>query len=142
MVRFILLALSALFISCDALNLGEGNLNTDLDLKSTDIARISDIDATFTVRNGTNKTQEYNFNSGCQAFYSISKDGKKVFHLEENVGCIAILTSLKLEPDESETFELSTDIFDVSLSSGQYMLKAYLIGYEDEVFAEETFTVE
>ncbi len=140
MVRFILLALSALFISCDALNLGEGNLNADLDLKSNEIKKISDIDAAFTVRNGTNKAKEYNFNSGCQVSFLISQNGNKKFRAEEKLICTRALTEFELEPEDTKTLELPT-FFDINLEPGNYTIKAYLIGYEDEVFAKETFKV-
>lgn len=131
---------SILLISCNVINFGSGNLTTNLELGDTEITNVQDIDATFTVRNKTDETKEYSFSSGCQVSYLLSKDGVKKLRSEENLGCIAVLTNIELSPNESETFKLPT-LFDVKLESGNYSIKAYLIGYEDEVFATRSFTV-
>lgn len=122
------------------INFGSGDLTTDLELEDTEITNVKDIDATFTVSNKTDETKEYSFSSGCQVSYLLSKDGVKKLRSEENLGCIAVLTNIELSPNESETFKLPT-LFDVELESGNYSIKAYLIGYEDEVFATRSFTV-
>jgi hypothetical protein len=122
------------------INFGSGDLTTDLELEDTEITTVKDIDATFLVRNKTDETKEYSFSSGCQVSFLISKDGVKKFRSEENLACIAVLTNIELSPNESETFKLPT-LFDVELESGNYSIKAYLIGYEDEVFARKSFTV-
>ncbi|MEP2446919.1 MAG: BsuPI-related putative proteinase inhibitor [Balneola sp.] len=131
---------SILLISCNVIDFGSGDLTTDLKLGEAEITNVQDIDATFSVRNGTDKVKKYSFSSGCQVSFLLSKDGVKKLRSEENLGCIAIVTGIELIPNESETFKLPT-LFDVELETGEYMIKAYLIGYEDEVFATKRFSV-
>ena len=131
---------SILLISCNVINFGSGDLTTDLELEDTEITNVKDIDATFLVRNKTDETKEYSFSSGCQVSFLLSKDGVKKIRSEENLACIAVLTNIELSPNESETFKLPT-LFDVELETGEYIIKAYLIGYEDEVFATKSFSV-
>jgi uncharacterized membrane protein len=122
------------------INFDSGDLTTDLELGDTEITNVQDIDATFTVRNKTDETKEYSFSSGCQISFIITKDGTKIIRSEENLFCTMALASFKLEKDESKTFELPT-YFDIDLKPGTYSIKAYLIGYEDEVFATKSFSV-
>lgn len=122
------------------INFDSGDLTTDLELGDTEITNVQDIDATFTVRNKTDETKEYSFSSGCQISFIITKDGTKIIRSEENLFCTMALASFKLEKDESKTFELPT-YFDIDLKPGTYTIKAYLIGYEDEVFATKSFSV-
>lgn len=122
------------------INFGSGDLTTDLKLGEAEITNVQDIDATFTVRNKTDETKEYSFSSGCQISFIITKDGTKIIRSEENLFCTMALASFKLEKDESKTFELPT-YFDIDLKPGTYSIKAYLIGYEDEVFATKSFSV-
>ncbi|MEP5944909.1 MAG: BsuPI-related putative proteinase inhibitor, partial [Balneola sp.] len=117
-----------------------GDLTTDLKLGEAEITNVQDIDASFTVRNKTDETKEYSFSSGCQISFIITKDGTKIIRSEENLFCTMALASFKLEKDESKTFELPT-YFDIDLKPGTYSIKAYLIGYEDEVFATKSFSV-
>ncbi|HCI69899.1 MAG TPA: hypothetical protein DF712_06565 [Balneola sp.] len=131
---------SMLLTSCNAINFGSGDLETNLNLEEKEITNVQDIDATFSVRNGTDKVKKYSFSSGCQVSFLLSKDGVEKLRSEDNLGCIAIVTGIELIPNESETFKLPT-LFDVELEAGEYMIKAYLIGYEDEVFATKKFSV-
>jgi len=140
MFRFSFIVLVALTISCNTLNFGEGDLTTDLEFEKAGITKVSDIDATFTLRNGTDKTKKYDFNSGCQVSFLISMNGVNRFKAEESLICTRALTSFELKSQESKTLDLPS-FFDVNLERGNYTIKAYLIGYKDEVFAEETFTV-
>ncbi len=43
------------------INFGSGDLATDLELEDKEITNVQDIEATFTVRNKTRETKEYNF---------------------------------------------------------------------------------
>lgn len=122
------------------INFGSGDLTTDLELEDTEITNVNDIDATFTVSNKTDETKEYSFSSGCQVSFLITKGDTKIIRSEENLFCTMALTSFKLEKDESKTFDLPT-YFDIDLVPGTYSMKAYLIGYEKEVFATRSFTV-
>lgn len=131
---------STLLISCNVINFGSGDLTTDLELEDTEITNVNDIDATFTVSNKTDETKEYSFSSGCQVSFLITKGDTKIIRSEENLFCTMALTSFKLEKDESKTFDLPT-YFDIDLVPGTYSMKAYLIGYEKEVFATRSFTV-
>lgn len=132
---------SILLVSCNVINLGSGDLSTELELGDTVITNVQDIDATFSVRNKTDETKEYSFSSGCQVSFIISKNGTKIIKAEEKLICTRALTSFKLDKSESKTLELPT-YFDIDLKPGTYTIKAYLIGYEDEVFALEKFLVE
>lgn len=123
------------------INFGSGDLTTDLELEDTEITNVKDIDATFLVRNKTDETKEYSFSSGCQVSFLITKGDTKIIRSEENLFCTMALTSFKLGKDESRSFKLPT-YFDIDLMPGTYSIKAYLIGYEDEVFALENFLVE
>lgn len=122
------------------LNFGSGDLTTDLELEKTEITNVQDIEATFSVRNKTDETKEYSFSSGCQVSFLITENSTKIIKAEEKLICTMALTSFKLEKDESKTFELPT-YFDIDLKSGAYSIKAYLIGYEDEVYATKSFSV-
>ncbi len=122
------------------INFGSGNLTTDLELGEAEITNVQDIDATFSVRNKTDETKEYSFSSGCQVSFLITENSTKIIKAEEKLICTMALTSFKLEKDESKTFELPT-YFDIDLKSGAYSIKAYLIGYEDEVYATKSFSV-
>jgi len=72
--------------------------------------------------------------------FLITENGTKIIKAEEKLICTRALTSFKLEKDESKTFELPT-YFDIDLNPGTYSIQAYLIGYEDEVFATKSFIV-
>lgn len=122
------------------INFGSGDLTTDLKLGEAEITNVQDIEATFTVRNKTDETKEYSFSSGCQISFIISENGTKIIKAEEKLICTMALASFKLEKDESKTFELPT-YFDIDLKPGTYSIRAYLIGYEDEVFATKSFSV-
>lgn len=122
------------------INFGSGNLTTDLELEKKEITNVQDIEATFSVRNKTDETKEYSFSSGCQVSFLITENSTKIIKAEEKLICTMALTSFKLEKDESKTFELPT-YFDIDLKPGTYSIKAYLIGYEDEVFATKSFSV-
>jgi len=122
------------------INFGSGDLTTDLKLGEAEITNVQDIEATFTVRNKTDETKEYSFSSGCQISFIISENGTKIIKAEEKLICTMALASFKLEKDESKTFELPT-YFDIDLKPGTYSIRAYLIGYEDEVFATKSFIV-
>ena len=122
------------------INFGSGDLSTDLELEDKEITNVQDIEATFTVRNKTRETKEYSFSSGCQVSFLITENGTKIIKAEEKLICTRALTSFKLEKDESKTFELPT-YFDIDLNPGTYSIKAYLIGYEDEVFSTKSFIV-
>lgn len=131
---------SILLISCNVINFGSGNLTTDLELEKKEITNVQDIDATFSVRNKTDETKEYSFSSGCQVSFLITENSTKIIKAEEKLICTMALASFKLEKDESKTFELPT-YFDIDLKPGTYSIRAYLIGYEDEVFATKSFSV-
>ena len=132
---------SILLISCNVSNFGSMDLTTDLELGEAEITNVGDIEATFTVKNGTNEKKKYHFATGCQYAFKITQNGVKVFNSEENQGCYLSPTSFELPKNNDKVFYL-TNSYDNELVSGRYSLKAYLIGYEDEVFASENFLVE
>ncbi len=131
---------SILLISCNVINFGSGDLTTDLELEEKEITNVQDIDASFTVRNKTDETKEYSFSSGCQASFLITKSSEKIIKAEEKLICTRALTSFKVPKNESKTFELPT-YFDIDLKPGTYSIKAYLIGYEDEVYVTKSFSI-
>lgn len=130
-----------LLVSCNVINFGSGDLTTDLELGEAEITNVQDIEATFSVRNKTDETKGYSFSSGCQISFIISENGTKIIKAEEKLICTRALTSFKLEKGESKTFELPT-YFDIDLKPGTYTIKAYLIGYENNVFSVENFSVQ
>ncbi len=123
------------------INFGSGDLTTDLELGEVEITNIGDIDATFTVKNGTNEKKKYHFATGCQYAFKIKQNGVKVFYSEENQGCTLATTSFELTKNESKEFSFS-NYFDKQLEKAEYTLKVYLIGYEDEVYATKAFRVD
>lgn len=129
-----------LLVFCDSLNFGEENLNADLEIENTKISKVSDIEATFTVKNETDKTKGYGFSSGCQVSYLITLNGSKRFKADGNLVCTQALSGFELAPQETKKLKLPT-YFDTNLEPGNYTIKAYLIGYEDEVYATESFVV-
>lgn len=136
----LIFTLIVFFISCSVLSFGDGELTTDLKIESNEISNIQDIEATFTVRNAASNSKTYNFNSGCQAAFKILREGVEVFDSAKNVFCTQALTSFVLKKNESKSFSLPK-YFDVALEQGNYSIKAYLIGYEDEVNASKKFVV-
>ncbi|MFY0684769.1 MAG: hypothetical protein JXR20_09460 [Balneola sp.] len=126
--------------SCNVLNFSEGELTTAVKLESSDVSNVQDIEATFTVRNGTDKAKTYEFNSGCQSAFKILSKGTEVFNSSQHIGCIRMLTSLTLQKRESKVITIQKH-FDVELEPGNYTFKAFLIGYEESVSASREFVV-
>ena len=123
------------------INFGSGDLETNLNLEEKEITNVRDIEAVFSIRNNTNETKEYNFSSGCQFAFQVLKDDVIVFDSRENVGCTASFTGFGLRKNESKSFIITASPFDSVLEQNNYLLKAFLIGYENEVFAIQSFKV-
>lgn len=136
----LIFTLIVFFISCTVLSYGDEELTTDLKIESNEISNIQDIEAIFTIRNETDKSKTYSFNSGCQSAFKVLKGGKEVFDATKKVFCTAVLTSLTIQKRESKVIAIPR-YFDVELSPGKYTFKAFLIGYEDEVNATKEFVV-
>ncbi len=139
-LSFLIITCSLLLLACNRINFGDGDLRTILELHNNEISNVQDVEAVFTVTNDSNETKEYSFSSGCQASFLITKSSEKIIKAEEKLICTRALTSFKVPKNESKTFELPT-YFDIDLKPGTYSIKAYLIGYEDEVYATKSFSV-
>lgn len=101
---------------------------------------MQDVAATFTIVNDTDETKEYQFATGCQFAFKINQVDKNIFNSEEYHACTLATSSFILKEKENKTFSLS-NFLDFELESGNYTIKAYLIGYEDEVNASKEFVV-
>ena len=137
-VQYLFLAL--FLASCNISNSLDYGIETNLKLESKKISNLSDIEATFTIRNGTDETKGYGFASACQFGFEILREGVEVFDLAKNSVCATVLTSFTLESNESISFTLPK-YFDRTLEPGSYIIKSYLIGYENEVNATNGFVV-
>jgi len=126
--------------SCNVLNFSEGEVTTNLKLESDEISNLRDIEATFTVRNGTDETKKYSFSSGCQSAFKVLKEGVEVFNSIQNIGCTQATSSLKLQKRESKTVAIPKYL-DEELEPDKYIFKAFLIGYEQEVSASKKFFI-
>lgn len=134
--------IGALIISCATTNVQEEGLITDVEINSSEISSIQDIDGEIRIKNKTNEKLEYQFGSSCQVAFEIITNSDTVYRSEDNLTCEDIITHLRIEIDETQKLTLPKNYDnDLILESGEYILKAYLCGYENEVFAEETFTV-
>jgi len=126
--------------SCNVLNFSEGELTTNLKLESDEISNIQDIEATFTIRNGTDEAKTYGFSSGCQSAFKVLKGGKEVFDSYKGMVCTMATTSFTLQKRENKVIEMHR-YFDIELEPSKYTFKSYLIGYENEVSASKEFVV-
>lgn len=129
-----------LFTSCNVLNSSSRKIITNLNIESSGINRFQDLEATFSVKNDTKNKVVYNFSSGCQTGFKILHSNKVVYNSTNVVGCIAVLTELKLNKNQKKTFTISNHP-DLDLQQGSYTLKMFLIGYENEVSATKEFVV-
>ncbi|MFY0684770.1 MAG: hypothetical protein JXR20_09465 [Balneola sp.] len=126
--------------SCNVLNFSEGELSTAVKLESSDVSNVQDIEATFTIRNGTDDPKTYAFTSGCQSAFKVLKEGVEVFDSYKGTGCTMAISSLTLQKRESKVITMQRP-FDIELGPGNYIIKAFLIGYEDNVSASKEFVV-
>lgn len=127
--------------SCNVLNFSEGELTTDLKLEADEISNIQDIEATFTVRNKTKEPITFEFSTGCQLGFKVLDRGISIFNSEENQLCTEALTSFTLKRDESKSLQIPHHFGDTKLESGDYSIKTFLIGFENEVSASKEFVV-
>lgn len=126
--------------SCNVSNSLEEGIEANLKLESKKISNISDIEATFTIINLADGTKGYGFPSSCQSGFKIFRDGVEVFDTRKNSVCATVLTSFTLELNERISFTLPK-YFDRGLEPGSYIIKSYLIGYENEVNVSNGFIV-
>lgn len=136
-LNFLLFALT----SCTVNNVSDPIIDSELNIESNDIKNSDDIVGNFTITNDTDEVIGFGFSSGCQATFNIYKEGVLVFNGVRNTFCTQALTSFELEPNESKSFGLKNG-YDVNFTSGEYIIKSYLIGYEKEVFATGNFIVD
>lgn len=149
LISFVLVLL--LFSACDELPLfsSDGDkspLHLKLDITSENIETLQDIRAEFTVTNFSNEKVTYSFSSSCQHGYTIERiqlTTKTIVDSRQVIGCLAVITSLELEPDESKQYPISLGAMSGkdSLASGNYQINAFLLeNHSSEV--SETFVVE
>lgn len=132
---------SILLISCNVINFGSGDLATDLELKEKEITTVQDIKGVFIVRNKTKESIKYEFLTGCQVGFKVLSEERVLFNSEKNQICTEALTSFTLKPKEIKSLKLLGRFDNTELKTGNYAIKAYLIGYEDEVYATKSFSV-
>lgn len=141
MKNLILFLLALIFsTACTVNNATESIIDSKLTIEDQSIKNLQNLSGSFKITNDTQEPIGFGFSSGCQSTFSIYKDGILVFNGRKNLFCTQALTSFELKVSESKTFPLSND-FEKHLEPGNYTIKSYLIGYEDEVFARGSFTV-
>jgi endoglucanase Acf2 len=121
-------------------SVSESIIHSILKIENNNIDNIQEIEGSFVVTNDSDETIEFSFPSGCQSVFNIYKNGARVFESSKKIVCLRTLTSFELHPNETKSFELFNP-FDIFLEHGDYTIKAYLIGYEDQVFAKNYFSV-
>ncbi|MFA5669539.1 MAG: BsuPI-related putative proteinase inhibitor [Balneolaceae bacterium] len=129
LVNPLILTVILLALGCSTTSFKE-SLHTTLELK--------ELNAKFTLVNGTSETQVLNFTSGCQYGYTLEANNEVILH--SATGCIAVMTDIVLNPLDKKEFEFSLK-YKGDLAPGTYKLKAYIIG-KDELSNELIFEVE
>ncbi len=137
MKYILLLSISLLLASCSTAF--EETLHTTLKLSDDKMGSVQELEATFTVVNGTSETKTIKFTTGCQFAFTIEKDGREVFNLMNLALCTQALTEIVLDPSGKIEFEISISQ-EFVLAPGKYQLKAFLIGH-DNLESSKTFTI-
>jgi|SRR5690554_4136393 len=124
----LLLSITLFVFGCSTSSFKE-SLHTTLELK--------ELNAKFTLINGSSETKVLDFTSGCQYGYTVETNGKKIY--EWPVVCPTVITEISLDPSEEKIFEFSLKD-KVIFKSGTYKLKAY-ISEQDGLSNEVVFKV-
>lgn len=103
-------------------------ISLELEMTSSDIKTLQDIEADFTVANVSDEEVTYGFSSSCQYGFTVERDGNKLFNSTSIIGCLQVITELKLEPKQIKTYQISLEGMQGSdsLEVGTYRLKAFL----------------
>lgn len=140
-----IIAILLLFTACDDAGFFTSeteNLRLELEIISEEINTLRDIEAELTVTNISDGELVLEFSSSCQHGYIIKGDSV-IFDSREETGCAAVLTELKLEPQDSENYSISLSSAenDATLEKGTYTLEAFLLNDQSPVTVAD-FTVE
>jgi len=105
------------------------NIQMELDRESEEIKRVEDVKLQFKLKNISDKTIVYRFPSGCQYGFTVTENQNTIFDSRDNIGCIAAITHLKLEPGQTKVFLIPFKLFDNNkkLKKGVYKLNAFLL---------------
>ena len=114
-----LLSITLIVLGCSTSSFKE-SLHTTLELK--------ELNAKFTLINGSSETKVLDFTSGCQYGYTVETNGKKIY--EWPFACTDALSKISLNPTEKIVFEFSLKDR-VDLKSGAYKLKAFIYEHNE-----------
>jgi hypothetical protein len=118
-------------------------ISLELEMTSSDIKTLQDIEADFTVTNVSDDQVTYGFKNSCQHGFIVERNENKLFDSTGAIGCLQVITELKLEPEQSKTYQISLEGMQGSdsLEVGTYKLKAFLQN-ERSPKVNTTFVVE
>lgn len=107
----------------------DGPLHLDLQLDSDQVESPQHLEATFTVRNVSDSTLSYEFPTGCQSGFTIEKDGQQIIDKKQSTFCTMALSTLRLEPKESKSFDISLSNLQEAdtLHPGEYQINTFLL---------------
>lgn len=92
---------------------------------------------TFTVKNQTEHVKEFTFNSGKKFDFIIyDASGNKVYQWSDDRMFIQMIETVSLKQGEVLTF---TEVADVELPAGEYMVEAWLAAQDTDIKAKTTF---
>lgn len=118
-------------------------ISLKLEMASNDIKTLQDIEADFTVTNVSDDEVTYGFKNSCQYGFTVERNETTLFNSTNTIGCLQVITELKLEPQQSKTYQISLEGIQGSdsLEIGMYKLKAFLL-IEQTPKINTTFVVE
>lgn len=103
-------------------------INLKLEITSSHIATLQDIEADLMVINVSDDQVTYAFKNSCQYGFTVERNENKLFDSTSTIGCLQVITELKLKPGQSKTYQISLQGMqgNDSLQAGTYKLKAFL----------------
>jgi len=142
-----LLTVLFLFTSCEGFLSHESGVDTKeamtLNVTSEEIKSMQNIKADFEITNISGKKVTYGFPSSCQHGFNVKKGSETLFDSRTAYLCLAVVTSLELEPAESKVFNIDfrrgADM--EPLEPGEYTLGAFLLSSDSDTVST-TFTVD
>lgn len=139
-----IIAILFIFSACAFISGGESDpIDLDLNVTSSDINTLQDIEADLTVMNISDNEVTYSFSSSCQYGFTILQNQQNIFNSADVIGCLAVITELKMAPQERKTYQISLKGMQegAPLDAGNYKLKAFLRN-ERNPSVHATFKVE
>lgn len=105
------------------------SLQVKLEIESRTIEKLEDLEAQFTVINKSDAGLTYNFPDGCQYGFTIQQDQDLILDSRKIYSCIARLTNLELDPNESKSYQISLSQGGnyEPLVNGTYTITAFLL---------------